>query len=125
MSEKNESVSRREFAKQLTVGTATLAAASSLPGTAGGSDTKKDKGMEQSSDKKDSKKEPAQRQPTQADLVLATILQRYPSENFNEEILGNMHRSIRGDIIRGSFLSRFPLKNSDEPGFVFAAYRNE
>jgi len=125
MSKKNESVSRREFAKQLTAGTAVLAAASSLQANSQASDTKKDKGMEPSSEKKDMEKEPAPRRPTQADLVLATILQRYPSDNFNDEVLGNIHRAIRGDIIRGSFLSRFPLKNSDEPGFVFSAYRND
>ncbi len=59
-----------------------------------------------------------------AEVVLLTYLtRRHPSDHFDEASLPGIFRDIRGDVARGKQLSEFPLKNSDEPAFVFAAYR--
>ena len=56
-------------------------------------------------------------------LLLTYLSQQYPSDHFNETTLQGIYGDIRGDHARGRVLSEFPLKNSDEPGFVFQVYR--
>lgn len=56
-------------------------------------------------------------------LMLTYLVRRYPSDQFNEESLHLIFRDVRGDVARGRQLSEFLLKNEDEPGVVFSAYR--
>lgn len=56
-------------------------------------------------------------------LLLTYLVRNYPSEKFDDAALQGIFRDIRGDVARGKVLSEFPLKNSDEPAFVFGAYR--
>jgi len=59
----------------------------------------------------------------EVDLVLETIVQRYPDERLTEKHL----TAIRGDISfqfeLSHYLARYPLQNSDEPAFIVAAWR--
>jgi hypothetical protein len=61
--------------------------------------------------------------PSQEILLLSVLVQRYPSENFNESALKGIAADLRGDILRGRILSECGLKNSDEPCSIFRAYR--
>ena len=69
--------------------------------------------------------------PSQESLLLNCLQQRYPNlqqrlpgeQNYDEALQGIL-RDLRGDLARGRMLSQFPLKNSDEPSFVFRAYRS-
>ena len=61
-----------------------------------------------------------------AEVILLTYLtRRHPSDHYDEATLQGIFRDTRGDIARGKQLSEFPLKNADEPAFVFAAYRKK
>ena len=72
---------------------------------------------------KEEKEDPKPAAPPPEELLLLTcLLQRYPSEHFDDVAIQGIYRDIRGDAARGRILSEFPLKNSDEP-FVFRAYR--
>ena len=64
-------------------------------------------------------------------LLLNCLQQRYPSlqsgnpsESNHDEALQGILRDLRGDLARSRMLSQIPLKNSDEPCFVFRAYRS-
>ena len=109
-------IDRRHFATQLAVGASALTAAMTpLAAVSAAED------------------QPAEKQPDEpaavaelppAEVVLLTYLtRRHPSDHFDEATLPGIFRDIRGDVARGKQLSEFPLKNSDEPAFVFAAYR--
>lgn len=63
--------------------------------------------------------------PSQADLLLAVIERRYPDSRLTPGVLREIRRDMQQYISRGRRLSGYPLKNSDEPAFVFAAYRSE
>ncbi|MBS0204367.1 MAG: hypothetical protein JSS49_15795 [Planctomycetes bacterium] len=57
-------------------------------------------------------------------LLLSYLLQSHPNEHFDEDAVQGIFRDIRGDVARGKVLANFPLRNSDEPAFVFAAHRS-
>ena len=74
---------------------------------------------------------PAPPRPAQESQLLNCLQQRYPSlpqplpsEQNHDEALQGILRDLRGDLARGRMLSQIPLKNSDEPSFVFRAYRS-
>jgi len=74
---------------------------------------------------------PAPPLPSQESLLLNCLQQRYPSlqpripsEPNHDEALQGILRDLRGDLARSRMLSQIPLKNSDEPSFVFRAYRS-
>jgi hypothetical protein len=52
-------------------------------------------------------------------LVLARILDEFPSERYDEAALEGILADIRSDLARSRDLSAFPLQNGDEPAFVF------
>ncbi len=102
-------VTRRDFAQQLAfgLGLGTASAATAV------------------SAQEPEKKDPPPRPPTPAELILTGIVQQYPSEHYNAEVIEGIFGDIRSDLARGRELSKFPLQNSDEPAFVFAAYRSD
>ena len=61
--------------------------------------------------------------PSEEVLLLTCLMQRYPSEHFDEAAIQGIFRDLRGDLARGRILREFPLQNSDEPCFEFRAYR--
>jgi hypothetical protein len=114
-----ESVNRRDFAKRVALG-ATVPLTVTLETASVAADQK----PQQTENLQPGKKPPV-KPPSQADLSLEVIKQRYPDKQLDESVLSAIRNDLRGDIARSKVLSSFPLKNSDEPRFVFAAYRND
>lgn len=109
MSDHPESVSRREFAKRAAVATAAAlpAVAAQVPPTAAAAEASK----------------AAELRP-QHELLVDLLRQRFPHEKLTPEIIELLRADVAGDLGRGVAVNNFPLKNSDEPGFVFAAWRS-
>lgn len=103
-----EPLTRREFASMVAVGSiltgAPLAAADA--------------------DKPD-KKPGDQAQPAAdpIDLIIDLVKQQYPHERLDEAALEEIRVDVRQHLGRSKVLSTFPLMNSQEPGFVFSAWR--
>ena len=57
------------------------------------------------------------------DLYLDLVKQQYPHEKLDELALDEVRTDIRHHLGRSKILSSHPLLNSDEPGFVFSAWR--
>lgn len=112
---------RRQFAGGLALGSSALIAAV-LTGTHSVAADDPPTGKPPEEPQPAERREPPVR-PTEEALLLTCLTQRYPSENFDEESLQGIYRDLRGDVARGRILSEFPLLNSDEPGFVFSAFR--
>lgn len=111
-------IGRREFAQRLTAGTGGLAATVLATSPGSGAETPPAPKLPE---------EPAPKPeppvaPVEA-LLLSYLVRAYPSENFDDVAIQGIYRDIRGDVARGKLLSEFPLKNSDEPAFVFSPYR--
>lgn len=97
-----EKINRRTFAKAVVAGTAASVPLLAPPSAAG--------------------QEEEDREPTEAERLLEVVKQRYPAD-YTEEQLDEIRRDVAGHLGRSKTLSEFPLANSDEPAFVFAAYR--
>ena len=109
----SNSVNRRDFARTIAAATAATAATSLEPASA---DDKP---------KKPSEPKAPPEPPPPAALLLETIRQRYPDKQLDDqEVLQGIYSELRGDLARSRRLSGFPLKNSDEPGFIFSAFPN-
>lgn len=61
---------------------------------------------------------PGQRPPLPL-LILARLLEEYPSEHYSEATWEGILQDIRGDLARGKALSDFPLSHEDQPAFLF------
>lgn len=74
---------------------------------------------------KDQTSEPieAPEPPPEAAYLLGLIMRRYPDERLDEAAVSWIARDIYGDLARSRVLRSFPLRNSDEPGFTFNAWR--
>lgn len=59
------------------------------------------------------------------DLFTAIVRKHFPHPNLKGEMLEEVRSDIQQYLTRSKLLSDFPLKNSDEPGFVFAAWRRD
>ena len=113
---------RRRFAQQLTVGTSGLAA--TLVASRGiGAEIPPAPKLPEDPAPKPAPPDEAQTPPPEV-LLLSYLVRTYPSEHFDEPALQGIFRDIRGDLARGQMLSEFPLKNADEPAFVFSPYRS-
>jgi hypothetical protein len=124
--ESTDRIDRRHFAKQLVLGASGLGAAMTPLAAASAAEDKSapdklDKPAEKKSE--DSAAPPVL--PSAEVLLLTYLTRRHPSEHFDEAAIQGIYRDIRGDVARGKQLSEFPLKNSDEPAFLFAAFRGE
>ncbi|HEY4262661.1 MAG TPA: hypothetical protein VGM98_21045 [Schlesneria sp.] len=113
----NSRMLRRDFARQIVLG----AGLSAVPLTAAPA---------ASSDVPPAPKLPEDPAPIGAEappppevLLLTYLVRRYPNEHFDDVAIQGIFRDIRGDVARGRALAEFPLKNSDEPAFVYSAYR--
>ena len=110
---------RRQFAGSLATGSGTIAA---LLASQSGSAADRPTAVVKEGDKpQEANERPAT--PSQEVLLLTYLTQQYPNDHLNEITLQGIYGDIRGDRARGRVLSEFPLKNSDEPSFVFQAYR--
>lgn len=124
----SDRIDRRHFTAQLALGAGALTAVV-IPFASAIAVEDKPTANKAEKDEKPAEKQPDAVATTHelppADVILLTYLtRRYPSDHYDEAAIQGIYRDIRGDIARGKQLSEFPLKNSDEPAFVFAAYRN-
>ena len=120
-------IDRRHFAAQLALGVGGLSAVMSPLIVASAEDQpvqNKTEQTERPDDKQSEEPAIASELPPAEVLLLSYLTRRHPSEHYDEESLPGIFRDIRGDVARGKQLSQFPLNNSDEPAFVFAAYRS-
>lgn len=112
MSDRSESVTRRDFAR-LAAAAATVPLVASAAVVARAAD-----------DEKPEAPKPTHERPLH-ELYLDVLRNRFPHEKLTPENLDLLRADIAGDLGRSRPLDKFPLKNSDEPGFVFAAWRQE
>ncbi len=96
----NESLTRRTFARDLTIGAAI--AATTLAPLSAEADDEKSPGM--------------------ADQLLAMLQARFQNR-LNDEQWKQVGGKIEGQLRAADELRKFALQNSDEPATVFAAYR--
>ncbi len=96
----NKSLTRRSFARTLTIGAA--AAATPLVALPAAADDSKS--------------------PAPADQLLAMLQARFP-DRLSEEQWKQVRGKIEGQLRASEELRKFPLQNSDEPATVFAASR--
>ncbi|GAB4134782.1 MAG: hypothetical protein Tsb009_00180 [Planctomycetaceae bacterium] len=113
-----KNVTRRQFARQIAISATAVPLTGCLPDSsptvlANESDAKK-----KHADKSETSSDPA-------DLLLSVVKQQYPHENLTDEVLAKIRSDIRYQLRMSRTLSKFPLKNADEPAFVFSAYRND
>jgi len=114
-----EVLSRREFALGLGTGLALSSGMTSPEAIAQEAATKP---ADKKPPKKPSPEEPAV---SPAELVVDLIRQHYPHPQLTGAALDEVRSDVMGNLFRSRALSDFPLRNSDEPGFVFAAYRRD
>ena len=126
----NDPLNRRNFARSLaataaatataaTAATAAATAATTLDTNADDADT----GKKTPPPKK--KPRPDPEPPPPAALLLETVRQLYPHKQLDsKDILQGVYSELKSDLARSRRLSQFPLKNSDEPGFLFAAFQS-
>ncbi|MBC8113249.1 MAG: hypothetical protein H7062_02635 [Candidatus Saccharimonas sp.] len=126
---KSDRIDRRHFAAQLALGAGALTAAvSPLASTIAAEDkptTDKSEKTDKPAEKKADEAAAAPELPSAEVLLLTYLTRRHPSDRYDEAAIQGIFRDVRGDVARGRQLSEFPLKNSDEPAFVFATYRSQ
>ena len=113
MSERSESVTRRDFARL-------AAAAATVPLVAASAEVV----SHAADDEKQEAPKPTHERPLH-ELYLDVLRHRFPHEKLTPENLDLLRADIAGDLGRSRTLDKFPLKNSDEPGFVFSAWRQD
>ena len=105
----NESVSRREFAGR-------IAAAAAVPLIAAGATDRSTEAAQ---------KPDGAKPPSPVERMLELIREQYPDRRLDDAAIAEIREELESQIVRSARLSAFPLTNSDEPGFVFKAYRAE
>jgi hypothetical protein len=63
--------------------------------------------------------------PLPEDLLLAALIQRYPSEHLTPERLAGIRAGLRRNLDQGDVLRRVPLSNEDAPAVIFRAWRSD
>ena len=116
--ESPDRIDRRHFAAQLALGAGGLTAAMTPLAAISAAE-------DQPAEKQPDDAAAAPELPSAEVLLLTYLTRRHPSDHFDEAAIQGIFRDIRGDIARGKQLGEFPLKNSDEPAFVFAAYGSQ
>lgn len=117
-------ISRRQFSRRLTWGSAVpaLAAATFASLTENSDAAESELDQKTEPDQKKEEPEPIPDPPESA-WLLGLILKRYPDERYTDKAIRGILGDIGADLARGRQISEFPLVNSDEPGFVFRAWR--
>lgn len=114
----DSSFTRRDFARRLALGSGSLA----LAGTCSMADEETPEyGAAEGREKAGEKP----RAPEAEDFLLAALLMSYPSEHLTEEMLVGIRSGLRRSRGQAERLRNVPLDNSDEPAFVFRAYRKD
>ncbi len=105
-----EPLTRREFASLVAVGSVLSGAA--LPAA--------DPAKPEKKPAEEAKTAPAA---NPIDLIIDLVKQQYPHERLDEAAIEEVRIDVRTHLSRSKVLSTFPLKNANEPGFVFSAWR--
>lgn len=116
----NAPIQRREF---LTMSAVSAAAAMAAEASVAAADAEK---LQQSAAPSQSHAPAVAEQPQPphpAELIVEVIRRQYADERLTPGVLKEIEGDVRADLLRSRGLSAFPLKNSDEPAFVFAAWR--
>ena len=59
---------------------------------------------------------------SEGDLLLGTIVRRYPNDHLDANVLTSIRIEIARNCERSRQLASYPLQNSDAPAFHFAAH---
>lgn len=57
------------------------------------------------------------------EVLVSLVQEKYPDERLDQAALDEVRSDFRHFLSRSKILSSFSLVNSDEPGFVFSAWR--
>lgn len=101
-------LNRREFAGRIAVGAAPLVSMAAAD-SAGAQEKKPD--------------EP--KAPSLVDRQLELVRQQYPDKRLDAAALAEIREDLETQMVRSALLSKFPLANGDEPGYVVKAWRKE
>jgi hypothetical protein len=104
-----ENLNRREFAGRLASGAAAPLIAVGATDSAAGAGQKPD----------------ATTPPSPVERMLELIREQYPDPRLDDAGIAEIREELESQVARSKRLSAFPLANSDEPGFLFRAYRSE
>lgn len=120
----NANVNRREFAKRLTLG-----ATAAVVGTDALTLADEPQQARKQAEAVKPRDEPADADDDAdhavEDALLEVVRRRYPDRRLQPGVLEAIRQEIRSDLRRGETLREFALKNSDEPAFVFSAFRSD
>ncbi len=114
----DENFTRRDFARRLALGTGSLALVS--PRGMAEDDDAQDTTSE--ADDQDTEQPP---KPEPEDFLLASLMMSYPTEHLTDEMLAGIRAGLGRSRRQAERLRSVPLENSDEPAFVFRAYRKD
>ncbi len=109
-----EPLTRREFASLVAAGS--VLSGTALPAAEPAKPEKKD-----AEKNAVATKAPAAASPIE--LIIDLVQQQFPHERLDEMALEEIRVDIGQHLHRSQVLSRFPLTNAHEPGFVFSAWR--
>ncbi len=116
-------LNRRQFGCRVGLGAGwALAAMPARPVEAACGDVKPNEAKSDEANS-DEAKSPQLDELSEAELLLALCRKRYADPRLTDDVAQRILNDLRGDLSRGRILSAWPLKNSDEPVFVFRAYR--
>src|SRR5438105_2461646 len=94
-------LNRREFAGLIAASSAPLIAATTAD-SASGQEKKTDEGQA----------------PSLVDRELELVRQKYPDKRLDAQALAEIREDLETQLVRSILLSKFPLVNGDEPGYV-------
>ncbi len=103
---RNKPMNRREF-------TSRIAGGAAVPLLAGGA----------TAAAAEPQKSETPRPPSHADRLLELVRQQYPDKRLDEAAIAEIREELEAQVARSARLSAFPLRNADEPGFAFQAFR--
>lgn len=59
------------------------------------------------------------------ELIVQIAKQEFPHEKLDAAAIEEIRSDVRNNLSRSKVLSKFPLTNADEPGFIFGAWRKD
>lgn len=104
----NEHLNRREFAGRIAAGAGPLIAVATGE-------------TAQAQEKKPDEPKPL----SLLDRQLELVRQQYPDKRLDQPALAEIREDLEIQLARAALLSKFPLTNGDEPGYVVQAWRKE
>jgi hypothetical protein len=63
--------------------------------------------------------------PSQIDRQLELVRQCYPDKRLDAAALAEIREDLETQLVRSVLLSKFPLANGDEPGYVVKVWRKD